>query len=127
MKIVNLSNRPITETETTTIEKFARLTGTPCFAFLDQQAFAILPPVEEEHAAELADLVRERMESIDDSVGYSRFYLPEEHIMIGLPEGICAISDGESEGEPSTVLMLRHICIDACRDKQVTAIVFNYD
>ena len=40
---------------------------------------------------------------------------------------VCAMSEPGNEGEPSSVLMLRHMAIDACQDGQLVAIVFNYD
>ena len=127
MKIINIVDRPLTEGESKTIEVFARLTGTACFACLQDQVCVILPPLTEDHVSELTDIVRERLDSIDDTVSYSRFYMPEDHVMVGLPGGVCAMSDGECEGEPSSVLTLRHLCIDACREKQIAAIVFNYE
>lgn len=127
MNIVKTVDRSLTESELNTIQTFARLTGTACFAYLQTQVFAILPPLAETCVNDLVSLVKERMESIEDDVSYTRFYMPEEHVMVGIPGGICALSDGESEGEPASMLMLRHMCIDACREKQLTAIVFNYE
>ena len=127
MKIVNIVDRPLTESELNTINTFARLTGTACFAYIQSQVFAILPPLAETHVDDLVSLANERMESLDKDASYTRFYMPEDHVMVGLPGGICAMSDGESEGEPASVLMLRHMCIDACHEKQITAIVFNYE
>lgn len=127
MKIINICCRQLTETERTNIEAFASVTGTQCFACLSEQAFCILPSLAEEHVEELVKIARERMAATNEGVDYSRFYMPGGYVLVGLPGGICAMSEPGNEGEPSSVLMLRHMAIDACQDGQLVAIVFNYD
>ena len=127
MKTVNLLDRPLSEAELSTINHFAELTSTPCFACLGPQVCVILPPLAEENVDDLINLVRERMAATDTSVDYSKFYMPDGTVIVGLPGGVCAMSDGESEGEPSTILMLRHMVIDTCAEGNISAIVFNYE
>ncbi len=127
MKIVNLVNRPLTDAESQTINHFATLTGTECFACLASQVIAILPPLAEEHTEDLLGLLRERMAEINSGSDYSRFYMNDETLLVGLPNGICALSNDKSEGEPAMVMMLRHMVIDACAEGSILALVFNYD
>ena len=127
MNIITLNEKQLTDAELATVQHFAALTNKDCFAYLGEQVFVLLPSAAEEYLNDLIQLTRERMADISPASDYSRFGMPDGSIMVGLPGGVCALSPDGCEGDPSSILLLRHMCIDACRENNIAAIIFNHD
>lgn len=125
MKIVNVSNRELSEYELESIRRFRSYTDGISFACLGEGIFVMLEE-ESKNANMLRAKAMEQMEAaLCQHPDFSTYNMDDGYAMVCMNVGVFAISPGPCPDPGFELyLILRNRCLEACERGEVLAVVY---
>lgn len=128
MKIVNVTNRDLTEGEIASIKRFHSYTGGVSFACLREN---VMVGLEQEPSKDVEALKEKAYDMMSEALAvppdFNSWSMDDGYQVVGVSVGIFGISDGPAPGGLPTFLRLRQKCLEACEDEEIIAVVFEED
>ena len=129
MKIVNMTDRELTEDEIASIRRFRSYTDGIGFACIGANVMVMLSDEVSGAPQDMKKAALRCMEAaLHEHPDMETYRMDDGHDMVALPAGIFAISREKQSGSTMAArLMLRDACLAACERGEVIAVMYEED